>query len=88
MVSSRCTRSFVASLVTRVQNDSRASLMVGFHPFSDGLELGLVWWLRVGLVIVVHVKVQMTYQWSDLARMGSLGFWICDCPGVPRGMNM
>ena len=38
MVSSRCARSSVASLVTRVQKDSRASLVVGFHPFSDGSE--------------------------------------------------
>ena len=88
MVSSRFARSSVASLVTLVQNDSSASLVVGFHPFSEGFEWGLVWWLWVRSVVVVHVMLQVTYQWSDLESIGSIGLWMSVCPGVPRGMNM
>ena len=74
MVSSRCARLSVASLVTRVQKDSTASLVVGFQPFSEGCDLGLLWFPGDCPVLRVLESVQVTYQWSDLARMGSFGF--------------
>ena len=88
MVSSRCARLSVASLVTRVLKNSRASLVVGFQPLSEGCDLGLLWFPGDCSVLRVHESVQVTYQWSDLARIGSFGFCMCACPGVPSGMNM
>ena len=88
MVSSRCARLSVASLVTRVQKDSRASLVVGFQPLSEGCVLGLLWFPGDSSVLKVLESVHVTCQWSDLARLGSFGFCMCAWPGVPSGMNM
>ena len=88
MVSSMSARLSVVSLLIRVQYDSRASLVVAFQPLREGCDFVLPFFAGRSSVFMVQVRVQITYQWSDMARLSSFGFWMCAWPGVHKGMNM